>query len=51
VQSENVLTTGEGAASRPKNDDEEVLVDTFHDLPGVYMVRIVATLENCDIMS
>jgi hypothetical protein len=26
-------------------------VDTFLDLPGVYMARIVATLENCDIMS
>jgi hypothetical protein len=26
-------------------------VDTFYDLPGVYMARIVATLENCDMMS
>jgi hypothetical protein len=25
---------------------QEVLVDAFHDLPGVYLARLVATLEN-----
>jgi hypothetical protein len=44
-----VRRNGSVLVKTPRN--QEVLVDTFHDLPGVYMARIVATLQDYDIMS
>jgi hypothetical protein len=44
-----VRRNGLAVVKTPRN--QEVLMDTFHDLPGVYMARIISTLQDYDVMS